>query len=134
MARMARTRPAPTNKPRSQHPVYQRQLFPDPILGEKFDQGTTVWENDGVRLWTLGDDGVGIISFKTKMNTVNDFVLDGVQQAIKLAEQKLEGRGDLADRRTVLRRRRSQGRAGPAARPARSTSSRRWSRTSSAPA
>ena len=78
------------NKPRTQHPVYQRQLFPDPILGEKFDQGTTVWENDGVRLWTLGDDGVGIISFKTKMNTVNDYVLDGVQQAIDVAEQQLK--------------------------------------------
>ncbi|RAO76027.1 3-hydroxyacyl-CoA dehydrogenase/enoyl-CoA hydratase family protein [Dyella jiangningensis] len=78
------------NKPRSQHPVYQRQLFPDPILGEKFDQGTTVWENEGVRLWTLGDDGVGIISFKTKMNTVNDAVLDGVQQAIDVAEQQLK--------------------------------------------
>ncbi|MBU6247248.1 MAG: 3-hydroxyacyl-CoA dehydrogenase/enoyl-CoA hydratase family protein [Xanthomonadaceae bacterium] len=77
-------------KPRSSHPVYARQLFPDPILGEKFDQGTTVWENEGVRLWTLGDDGVGIISFKTKMNTVNDFVLDGVQHAIKLAEEKLK--------------------------------------------
>ena len=81
---------ASTYKPRSQHPVYQRQLFPDPILGEKFDQGTTVWENDGVRLWTLGDDGVGIISFKTKMNTVNDHVLDGVQQAIDVAEQQLK--------------------------------------------
>lgn len=77
-------------RPRSTHPVYARQLFPDPILGEKFDQGTTVWENEGVRLWTLGDDGVGIISFKTKMNTVNDFVLDGVQHAIKLAEEKLK--------------------------------------------
>ena len=81
---------ANTDKPRSQHPVYQRQLFPDPILGEKFDHGTTVWENDGVRLWTLGDDGVGIISFKTKMNTVNDHVLDGVQQAIDVAEQQLK--------------------------------------------
>ncbi|MBB6243008.1 3-hydroxyacyl-CoA dehydrogenase/enoyl-CoA hydratase family protein [Rhodanobacter sp. MP1X3] len=77
-------------KPRSQHPVYARQLFPDPILGEKFDQGVTVWENDGVRLWTLGDDQVGIISFKTKMNTVNDHVLNGVQHAIKLAEEKLK--------------------------------------------
>lgn len=81
---------ANADKPRSQHPVYQRQLFPDPILGEKFDQGTTVWENEGVRLWTLGDDGVGIISFKTKMNTVNDHVLNGVQQAIDIAEQQLK--------------------------------------------
>jgi 3-hydroxyacyl-CoA dehydrogenase len=79
-----------SDKPRSQHPVYQRQLFPDPILGEKFDQGTTVWENEGIRLWTLGDDGVGIISFKTKMNTVNDHVLDGIQHAIGVAEEKLK--------------------------------------------
>jgi 3-hydroxyacyl-CoA dehydrogenase len=81
---------ANADKPRSQHPVYNRQLFPDPVLGEKFDTGTTVWENDGVRLWTLGDDGIGILSFKTKMNTVNDYVLDGVQHAIKLAEEKLK--------------------------------------------
>ncbi|MBE1161036.1 3-hydroxyacyl-CoA dehydrogenase/enoyl-CoA hydratase family protein [Dyella acidiphila] len=79
-----------TDKPRSQHPVYQRQLFPDPILGEKFDQGSTVWENDGIRLWTLGDDGVGIISFKTKMHTVNDQVLDGIQHAIGVAEEQLK--------------------------------------------
>ncbi|MBD8900383.1 3-hydroxyacyl-CoA dehydrogenase/enoyl-CoA hydratase family protein [Rhodanobacter sp. DHG33] len=77
-------------KPRSTHPVYARQLFPDPILGEKFDQGSTVWENDGVRLWTLGDDGVGIISFKTKMHTVNDQVLDGIQHAVGIAEEKLK--------------------------------------------
>ncbi|MEO6075421.1 MAG: 3-hydroxyacyl-CoA dehydrogenase NAD-binding domain-containing protein, partial [Dokdonella sp.] len=72
--------------PRSTHSVYARQLYPDPILGETFDQGTTVWENEGVRLWHLGDD-VGILSFKTKMNTVNDHVLDGVQQAIVMAEK-----------------------------------------------
>lgn len=77
-------------KPRSAQPVYARQLFPDPILGEQFDQGSTVWENDGVRLWTLGDDGVGIISFKTKMHTVNDQVLDGIQHAIGIAEEKLK--------------------------------------------
>ncbi|WP_426663978.1 3-hydroxyacyl-CoA dehydrogenase/enoyl-CoA hydratase family protein [Rhodanobacter aciditrophus] len=77
-------------KSRSAHPVYARQLFPDPILGETFDQGSTVWENDGVRLWTLGDDGVGILSFKTKMHTVNDQVLDGIQHAIGIAEEKLK--------------------------------------------
>ncbi|MFZ2235465.1 MAG: 3-hydroxyacyl-CoA dehydrogenase/enoyl-CoA hydratase family protein [Dokdonella sp.] len=75
--------------PRSTHPVYARQLYPDPILGETFDQGTTVWENEGVRLWHVGDD-VGILSFKTKMNTVNDHVLDGVQQAIAKAETQFK--------------------------------------------
>ncbi|MEO7073499.1 MAG: 3-hydroxyacyl-CoA dehydrogenase/enoyl-CoA hydratase family protein [Rhodanobacter sp.] len=77
-------------KPRSQHPVYLRQLFPDSILGEKFDTGTTVWENGGVRLWTLGDDGIGIVSFKTKMHTVNDQVLDGIQHALDIAEQQFK--------------------------------------------
>jgi len=79
-----------TYQPRSQHPVYRRQLFPDPILGERHDHGTTVWENDGIRLWTLGDDGIGIVSFKTKMHTVNDHVLDGIQHAIGIAEEKLK--------------------------------------------
>ncbi len=76
-------------QPRSSHPVYARQLFPDPVLGERFDQGRTVWENDGVRLWTLGDD-VGIVSFKTKMNTVNDAVLDGLQRAVDESERGLK--------------------------------------------
>ncbi|GAA0707001.1 3-hydroxyacyl-CoA dehydrogenase/enoyl-CoA hydratase family protein [Dokdonella soli] len=78
------------DEPRSSHPVYRRQLFPDALIGEKFDTGATLWENDGVRLWQLGDDGVGIVSFKTKMNTVNDAVLDGVQQAIDYAEKNLK--------------------------------------------
>jgi 3-hydroxyacyl-CoA dehydrogenase len=77
-------------EPRSTHPVYARQLFPDALLGEKFDAGRTLWENDGVRLWQLGDDGIGTISFKTKMNTVNDAVLDGIQQSIDYAEKNLK--------------------------------------------
>lgn len=77
-------------KPRSTHPVYARQLFPDPVLGETADRGQTVWENDGVRLWTLGEDGIGILSFKTKMNTFNDHVLNGIQQAIDVAERQLK--------------------------------------------
>jgi 3-hydroxyacyl-CoA dehydrogenase len=76
--------------PRSALPVYQRQRFPDPVLGERFAPGTTVYENDGVRLWHDGD-GIGVISFKTKMNTVSGAVLDGIQQAIALAEQQFDG-------------------------------------------
>jgi 3-hydroxyacyl-CoA dehydrogenase len=75
---------------RSAHPVYRRQLFPDPLLGEHADTGTTLWENEGVRLWTLAGDRIGILSFKTKMNTVNDAVLDGIQQAIDHAERNLK--------------------------------------------
>ena len=74
--------------PRSSLPVYSRQRFPDPLLGERFDPGQTLFENDGVRLWTDGD-GVGVISFKTKMHTVSDQVLDGIQEAIGIAEREL---------------------------------------------
>ncbi len=77
------------NVPRSNAAVYQRQLFPDPLLGESFDNGTTVWENDGVRLWHLGDD-IGIVSFKTKMNTVNDAVLDGLQACVEHCEKQFK--------------------------------------------
>ena len=76
--------------PRSSLPVYQRQRFPDPLLGEKFDPGTTVYENDGVRMWHDGD-GIAVVSFKTKMNTVSDAVLDGLQQAIGIAERDFQG-------------------------------------------
>lgn len=80
---------ANTQVPRSTLPVYARQRFPDPLLGERFDQGKTLFENDGVRLWTDGD-GVGVISFKTKMHTVSDQVLDGIQEAIGIAERDLQ--------------------------------------------
>ena len=76
--------------PRSSLPVYKRQRFPDPLLGEVFAQGDTVFENDGVRLWTDGDD-LGVVSFKTKLHTVSDQVLDGLHEAIGIAEKKFAG-------------------------------------------
>jgi len=76
--------------PRSALPVYKRQRFPDPLLGESFAQGEAVFENDGVRLWTDGDD-IGVVSFKTKLNTVSDQVLDGLQEAVAIAERKFAG-------------------------------------------
>lgn len=76
--------------PRSALPVYKRQRFPAPLLGERFDQGDTVFENDGLRMWT-DDDGIAVISFKTKMNTVSDKVLDGLQEAVQRAERDFKG-------------------------------------------
>ena len=77
--------------PRSSLPVYRRQRFPDPLLGERFDPGRTVFENDGVRLWADTGDDIAVVSFKTKMHTVNDQVLDGLQEAIGIAERKFAG-------------------------------------------
>ncbi len=79
-----------TRLPRSQLPVYQRQRFPDPVLGETFDRGQTVFETDAVRMWHDGD-GIAVVGFKTKMHTVNDGVLEGLQQAITTAEQDFDG-------------------------------------------
>lgn len=78
--------------PRSSLAVYKRQRFPDPMLGERFPTGETVWENDGVRMWRDSDDGdIAVLSFKTKLHTVNDFVLDGVQEAVRRAEKDFKG-------------------------------------------
>ncbi|MGV8711199.1 MAG: 3-hydroxyacyl-CoA dehydrogenase NAD-binding domain-containing protein [Nitrosomonas sp.] len=73
-------------QPRSQLPVYQRQLFPDRLMGEEAVYGETIFETDAVRLWHTGDQ-IAILSFKSKMHTIGIDVLNGVQQAIKEAEK-----------------------------------------------
>lgn len=78
-------------KPRSTLPVYRRQFYPEQVLGEAPPcYGDTVFENSGVRLWTDGDD-IGVLSFKSKMHVISDEVLDGVLEALKIAEQQLDG-------------------------------------------
>ncbi len=77
-------------KPRSALPVYRRQRFPDPVLAERADRGTTVFETDAVRMWHDGDE-VAVVGFKTKMHTVSNGVLDGVQDAIARAEREFAG-------------------------------------------
>ncbi|MGH8763203.1 MAG: 3-hydroxyacyl-CoA dehydrogenase/enoyl-CoA hydratase family protein [Nitrosospira sp.] len=83
-------------RPRPALPVYRRQLFPDRLLGEEAGYGNTIFETDSVRMWhTVGeaaeksatDDGIAILSFKSKMHTIGSDVLDGVQQAIDEAER-----------------------------------------------
>ena len=41
--------------PRSANPVYCRQRFPDPVLGERFPPGDTVFETDALRMLTDSD-------------------------------------------------------------------------------
>src|SRR5690606_15766981 len=76
--------------PRSALPGYKRQRLPDPLLGGRFAPGETVFENDGVRAWHDGDS-ILVASFKTKMHTVNDHVLEGLQAAIGIAERDFAG-------------------------------------------
>lgn len=75
---------------RSKLPVYQRQFFPDPVLCEPRRQTTTLFENEGVSLWTLQDD-VAVVSLKSKANTIGQSVIDGLNQALDIAEQRCQG-------------------------------------------
>lgn len=75
---------------RSDLPVYNRQLFPPLVLGERPRPSQTIFENPDVILWTTGND-LAILSFKTKHNTITDLVLEGIQESIHRAEQSYRG-------------------------------------------
>ncbi|MEJ2767255.1 3-hydroxyacyl-CoA dehydrogenase/enoyl-CoA hydratase family protein [Mycetohabitans sp. B46] len=81
--------------PRSTLPVYRKQVFRAPLVGEASNDprtyGKTVFETDAVRAWVderTGEDDVLILSFKSKMNTIGLSVIDGITQAIDVAEQQ----------------------------------------------
>ncbi|MDD5297902.1 MAG: 3-hydroxyacyl-CoA dehydrogenase NAD-binding domain-containing protein [Rhodocyclaceae bacterium] len=80
-------------KPRSNLPVYGRQLYPERVLGEAPDApGATVWQNAGVRLWTHGlEPRIAILSIISKAHTIGDEVLDGVLEAVSRAESEFDG-------------------------------------------
>jgi 3-hydroxyacyl-CoA dehydrogenase len=75
-------------------PVYARQHFPESVLGAAAPSaakaGTTLFEDDAIRLWTL-DDAVVIASIKTKMHAIGPDVLEGLLQGLALAEEKYKG-------------------------------------------
>ena len=79
-----------TYQPRSTLAVYRRQPFPDRVLGEPAQYGTTIFETDAVRCWHTGDD-IAVVSFKSRMHAIGDDVLDGVAQALEEAERNTMG-------------------------------------------
>ncbi len=82
---------------RRELPVYQRQFFPEDVLGAKAPSfttaGTTLHEDDSIRLWTLdGEQGdVVIASIKTKMHAIGPDVVEGLAMAVDLAEKSYKG-------------------------------------------
>ncbi len=76
--------------PRSSLPVYARQAFRAPLAGEGAAggaaAGSTVHEDDAVRLWHQ-DDGVLMLSFKTKMHVMGPDVIAGLERAVDEAER-----------------------------------------------
>ncbi len=111
---------APAWTPRSKLPVYAKQRFLAPLRGEGSheaanDKNTdksapgpngygvpidpmqslrTVIETDSVRIWVdsrLGEDDVLGISFKTRLNTISESVLEGLETAVDRAENAHKG-------------------------------------------
>ncbi|MEY4064516.1 MAG: hypothetical protein RIR26_724 [Pseudomonadota bacterium] len=76
--------------PRPASSLQARQLFPEKLIGESTQYGKTLWENEGVRVWSTGDD-IGIMSFKSKMHAIGQEVLEGVIQGVAFAESNLRG-------------------------------------------
>ncbi len=87
--------------PRSTLPVYSKQIFRAPLLGEGSatpdTAGTTVFEDDSVRVWTLGSLASGsssdvlILSIKTKVHAIGPGVVAGLLKAVDLAESQYRG-------------------------------------------
>ncbi|MDE2418354.1 MAG: 3-hydroxyacyl-CoA dehydrogenase/enoyl-CoA hydratase family protein [Burkholderiales bacterium] len=75
-------------------PVYARQHFPESVLGANAPTaqtaGTTVQEDESMRLWTLDGD-VLIATIKTKMHAIGGGVIEGLSTAIELAEKDYQG-------------------------------------------
>ncbi len=82
-------------------PVYQRQYFPEKLLGEDNlpdwrMAGTTISDGDGVRVWTLDqncqdDERVLIASLKSKMHAISPAVIEELGEALDLAERDYAG-------------------------------------------
>ena len=80
--------------PRHDLQVYERQHFREDVRGADMPRaetaGTTLYEDDAIRLWTL-DAPVLIASIKTKMHAISPDVAEGLVRAVDLAEASYEG-------------------------------------------
>jgi 3-hydroxyacyl-CoA dehydrogenase len=80
--------------PRSELAVYQRQPFRAPVFGsgaaDGKTAGTTVFEDDAVRLWHSGDE-VLVLSLKTKMHLIGQGVVNGLRMGVSEAEKNFKG-------------------------------------------
>ena len=76
--------------PRSQLAIYQRQYFPDRVLSEPSKGRETVYENEALHLWHL-EEGIAVVSFKTKANTINRELIDGFNEALNHVHKSYSG-------------------------------------------
>jgi 3-hydroxyacyl-CoA dehydrogenase len=80
--------------PRRELPVYQRQHFPDAVLGggsvDPLNSGTELFRNEEIRVWTL-DGEVLIASITAKLHLISPTVAEGLQVALDHAEASYKG-------------------------------------------
>ena len=80
--------------PRSRLPVYERQLFPESVLGSgavpALMAGTELFRNEDLRVWTL-DGEIAIASITAKLHLISPAVIDGLQKAVEIAESQYKG-------------------------------------------
>ncbi|HOB95723.1 MAG TPA: enoyl-CoA hydratase/isomerase family protein, partial [Aquabacterium sp.] len=77
--------------PRPALPVYQRQLFPERLLGEgSAALGTELFRNDESRLWSP-DGQVLVLTLTGKMHTIGPGTVEGLLKGVELAESRYDG-------------------------------------------
>lgn len=70
--------------------VYKKQIFSELLPAENKLHAKILFENEGVRLVNLKDK-IGVLSFKSKANTIGQSVVDGINQSLDYAEKNLDG-------------------------------------------
>jgi 3-hydroxyacyl-CoA dehydrogenase len=80
--------------PKSKLSVYERQLFPEALLGtgapDPLKSGTELFKNDEIRVWTL-DGEVVIASITAKLHLISPAVTEGLVKAVEIAERGYQG-------------------------------------------
>ncbi|NWG73526.1 MAG: enoyl-CoA hydratase/isomerase family protein [Rubrivivax sp.] len=75
-------------------PVYQRQLFPESLVGwnqaDPLDVGTERFRNEEIRVWTP-DGQVLVASITAKLHLISPAVMEGLAKALEIAEQEYTG-------------------------------------------
>ncbi|MXC69250.1 hypothetical protein, partial [Escherichia coli] len=79
---------------RAKLPVYERQAFPEALVGEgaaePLKSGTEEFKNEEVRVWSL-DGEVLIASITAKLHLISPTVTEGLLKAVEIAEAKYKG-------------------------------------------
>ena len=80
--------------PRSALPVYERQYFPENVVGsgatEPLKSGTELFKNEEIRVWTR-DGEIVIASITAKLHLISPAVTEGLLKAVEIAESQYKG-------------------------------------------